>query len=90
MMEEPLDINQAARFLGLKPGTVYNMISRRTLPFHKVGRRVLFRQTELEAWFESTLIPCVPDPLSLRKKRRESNADLEVIVKNAVEEFHRN
>ena len=87
-MEEPLDINEAAKFLGLKPGTVYNMISRRVLPFHKVGRRVLFRETELAAWFDSTLIPCLPKLVSRGKKKWPSNLDMEAIVKNAVEQFH--
>jgi len=52
-MEEPLNIDQAARFLGLKKGTLYNMISRKAIPYYKVGSRVLFRRSDLEAWFES-------------------------------------
>jgi len=55
-MEEPLNVNDAARFLGLKTGTVYNMVCRRALPFHKIGRRVLFRKSELEAFFQGTLV----------------------------------
>jgi len=88
-MEEPLNVNEAAMFLGLKPGTVYNMISRRTIPFHKIGRRVLFRQAELEAWFQSTLVPCVPRPGDSGKKVQQSNADVEAITNNAVEQFCR-
>jgi len=88
-MEEPLNVNEAAMFLGLKPGTVYNMISRRTIPFHKIGRRVLFRQAELEAWFQSTLVPCVSRPGGSGKKVQQSNADVEAITNNAVEQFCR-
>lgn len=53
MMEEPLNIDQAARFIGLKKGTVYNMVCRRAIPHYKVGNRILFRESDLEAWFES-------------------------------------
>ena len=86
-MEEPLNIDQAARFLGLKKGTVYNMISRKALPHYKIGRRVLFRQAKLEAWFESRSIPCVSRPRRAGKKSRQANLDVGKIVKNAVEQF---
>ena len=88
-MEEPLNIDQAARFIGLKKGTLYNMISRKAIPYHKVGRRVLFTQTELQAWFESTLVPPVSSPGRAGKKLRRTNVDVEVIVKNAVEQYTR-
>ena len=89
MMEEPLSVDQAARFLGLRKGTIYNMISRKAVPYHKVGRRVLFRQAELEAWFKSTLVPCVSWPCQPGKKPRLENVDVQEIVKNAVEQFTR-
>jgi excisionase family DNA binding protein len=89
MIEEPLNVGQAARFLGLKKGTVYNMIARRALPFHKVGRRVLFTQAELEAWFQSTLVPCVPGPRPAGKKMQRKTVDVEAIVKNAIEQCTR-
>ncbi len=88
-MEEPLDVKQAARFIGLKKGTVYNLISRKTIPHYKVGRRVLFRQAELEAWFESTFVPCVSWPHGARKKPQRTDIDVQEIVKNAVEQYTR-
>ncbi len=51
-MQEPLDIDQAARFVGLKKGTLYNMVSRKSIPHYKLGNRVLFKESDLEAWFE--------------------------------------
>jgi excisionase family DNA binding protein len=88
-MQKPLNVDQAAHFLGLKKGTLYNMISRKAIPYHKVGRRVLFREAELEAWFEATLTPCVPYPPSGRKAMQETNVDVEGIVKNVVEQYTR-
>ena len=85
-MESPLDIDQAASFLGLKKGTLYNMLSRRAIPFHKVGRRVLFTKEELEAWFASTLVPCTPRPAAQMKKGRPK-VNVEAIVKDAVDHF---
>jgi excisionase family DNA binding protein len=88
-MDKPLNVDQAAHFLGLKKGTLYNMISRKAIPYHKVGRRVLFREAELEAWFESTLISCVPDPHSVSKKLQKTDMDVEAFVKKAVEQYTR-
>ena len=87
-MEEPLNVEQAARFLGLKKGTVYNMISRRVIPYHKLGRRVLFKSSELEAFFRSTLVTCVPRDGSSCGQLEQTKVDVEAIVKNAVEHFH--
>ncbi len=88
-MEETLNVEQVARFLGLKKGTLYNMISRRVIPYHKVGRRVLFRRTEIETWFESTLVPCVPGARHTAKKPPRANVDAERIVKNVIEKLTR-
>lgn len=88
-MEEPLNVVQAARFLGLKKGTIYNMISRKVIPYHKVGSRVLFTQAELKVWFQRTSVPCVPWPRKPGKKTRQENVDVKEIVKNAVEQFTR-
>ena len=52
-LEEPINIDRAARFIGLKKGTVYNMVCQRAIPHYKVGNRILFRESDLEAWFES-------------------------------------
>lgn len=87
-MEQPLDIDQAARLVGLKKGTIYNMVSRKAIPYHKVGRRVLFVRSELEAWFQTTLVPCVSTSQDSSKLQRK-NPDVEAIVKDAVEEYTR-
>ncbi len=87
-MEEPLDIDQAARLIGLKKGTIYNMVSRKAIPYHKVGRRVLFLRSELGPWFRGTLVPCVSSAQNSSKLLRK-NPDVEAIVKDAVEEYTR-
>ena len=82
-----MNVEQAARFLGLKKGTVYNMISRRVIPYHKLGRRVLFKPSELEAFFRSTLVTCVPRDRSSCGPLERRKVDVEAIVKNVIEDF---
>ena len=50
-----MDENEAADFLSISPGTlsVWRSTGRYAVPFVKVGRRVRYRRTDLEAWLES-------------------------------------
>ena len=45
-----LGVADAARRLGLKPGTVYKLAARVELPSVKAGTRVLFRPADLDAY----------------------------------------
>lgn len=51
---ELLDEAEAARFLTVSPGTlsVWRSTGRYSIPFVKVGRRVRYRRTDLEAWLD--------------------------------------
>jgi len=49
-----LNVATAARFLGLSPSTLAKMRLYGNSPkYLKLGRRVLYRRTDLEAWLES-------------------------------------
>jgi len=49
-----VDVAEAARRLGLKPGTVYKKAERLELPSVKIGGgRVLFRPADLDAYVEA-------------------------------------
>ncbi len=47
------DVNQAASFLNLARQTVYSMTSKRSIPFFKKGKKLYFRQADLEHWLLS-------------------------------------
>jgi len=52
-----LDVTSAAKLLGLTPKALRRRIDRRTIPFKKLGRRIMFVQEEL--WeFIATLEGC--------------------------------
>lgn len=53
---EPCDwigVPEAAELLGVHPDTVGKMARKHGLPVHRVGRKLRFRRSELEAWVES-------------------------------------
>jgi excisionase family DNA binding protein len=48
-----LTYREAAELLGVTVGTLYSMVSRRLVPHHRIGRRLVrFNRTELEGWLQ--------------------------------------
>jgi excisionase family DNA binding protein len=45
-----LTVSQAADTIKLKIGTIYNLVNRNKIPFHKSGKRLLFKRSELVNW----------------------------------------
>jgi len=48
-----MTIQQAAAFLNLAVPTLYTMTSKHTIPYRKRGKKLYFRQFELEQWLEA-------------------------------------
>lgn len=60
--EKPfVTIKEAAAISGLGSSTIRLYIRKRHLPAQKVGRRVLIKRTDLEAFLESNRIGAMPD-----------------------------
>jgi len=49
---EFLTISEAADLLKLAKQTLYQLTSRRAIPFYKKNKRIYFKRTELLAWLE--------------------------------------
>ena len=60
-MEETriLDIRAAAKFVGLRPSTLYTLVSARKIPHLKLGRAVRFDIHELINWLDQRRVPPV-------------------------------
>ena len=51
--DRPMSIKEAAKFVNLTVPTLYGFVSKRTIPFSKVGKRLYFSETELTSWIQS-------------------------------------
>lgn len=51
-----MDFQEALKYLKIKPGTLRDWIRLRRIPFHRAGRRILFRARDLDAWLEARKI----------------------------------
>ena len=72
--DKPLTISQAAEFVNLTVPTLYGFVSKRTIPFSKLGKRLYFSEAELTSWIKSgrkqsvTNLPGQPAVLVINKK----------------------
>jgi excisionase family DNA binding protein len=57
MPDNLLSLTEAAAALHLKPSTMRAWVLRRKIPFVKLGRRVLFRRSDLEALIATSVVP---------------------------------
>jgi excisionase family DNA binding protein len=61
-ISERLSLIEAAQYLGVSKSPLYKYTHTRTLPFHKLGKRVIFYTKELDEWIKQN---------SFRVKTRE-------------------
>ena len=60
-MRQLIAIQEAAKYTGLSPHTLYTMVSQRRIPYIKVGRLVKFDVGLLDAWLKQhTMMPMPP------------------------------
>ncbi len=53
MKDRLLDVPETAAMLGRSENAVRRMVERRQIPYRKSGRRVLFLESELQAFIEA-------------------------------------
>jgi predicted DNA-binding transcriptional regulator AlpA len=46
------DINSLIENIPLKKSTVYSMVSRKQIPFKKIGKKLIFNQVEILRWID--------------------------------------
>ena len=52
-MKHLLTVKETAEYLRLAESTIYKMVSRRDIPFMKIGTRVIFDRDALSVWAKS-------------------------------------
>lgn len=51
--KEIFNVKEAADFLDLEVGYLYQLTSKREIPFYRPGRKIYFKRQELEDWITS-------------------------------------
>lgn len=56
MKKRLLNVKEASEYTGLAVGTLYNQVSRREIPFVKLGKKLLFDLQDLDDWINSNKV----------------------------------
>jgi len=51
--DEILSKEQTTKYLKISRGSLLRLMQSRDIPYFKLGRRVLFRKTDIDAWLET-------------------------------------
>lgn len=51
-VEPTVGICRASEVVGVSRATLYRLVQAEAMPFYRIGARVLFRVSELEAWMQ--------------------------------------
>jgi excisionase family DNA binding protein len=57
-------LNDAARYLGLSPQTIYTYTHQNRIPFYKRGKKLYFKETELKDWLNQGKMQTVDEKAS--------------------------
>jgi excisionase family DNA binding protein len=77
-MERLLTIDDVCEITGLRPSTIYAMISRGRIPAVKIsGRCVRFREKDIERWLEEKTVGVgpakAPQPRKAQERKKRRN-----------------
>ena len=64
-----MDVQQAADYLGLSVGTIYQWRSQHKIPYIKVGRKLKFKKDQLDQWLADRTVQVGIEP-GLRKSEK--------------------
>lgn len=76
--DQCMDVTEAQKYIPGHPAvqTIYGWTSNNMIPYHKVGKRIYFVKSELDAW--------------LSKEQHKSQDDLQLEAENYVNSHRRN
>ncbi len=57
-----MNVQQAAEYLGLSVGTMYQWRSQHKVPYIKVGRKVKFKKDQLDQWLADRTVHVGVEP----------------------------
>ena len=67
-------VNQLADYLGLSKNTIYQYVSRKQIPFHKIpnSTKLIFKRIEIDGWIEGSDLKSNSKPNDIAEEIWES------------------
>lgn len=48
-----MDINSLLNYIPLKKSTIYSKVSRKEIPYNKIGKKLIFNKKEINNWINN-------------------------------------
>lgn len=83
-----LNIDELSQYLGIKKSTLYAIVERREIPFYRVGRLILFKKDEIDAFMDKCRVECVDikkEAHNVARGLNISKVGIDKVIKNAIE-----
>jgi excisionase family DNA binding protein len=83
-----LNIDELSQYLGIKKSNLYAKVERREIPFYRVGRLILFKKDEIDAFMEKCRVECFDikkEAERVMKGANRSRMDINRVIKKAIE-----
>lgn len=72
-----LTTGEVAQMLGVSVSRIRHLVSARAIPYYKPLGRVLFKQSEIEAWIQASRVPTIDEQtnqcITLLNNKRNGN-----------------
>jgi excisionase family DNA binding protein len=88
MEKQFLTVDELSLYLGIKKSNIYAKVERREIPFYRVGRLILFKKDEIDAFMEKCRVECFDIKKEAERVMRGANrsrADIDRVIKKAIE-----
>jgi len=88
MESEYLNVEQLSRYLGIKKSNIYAKVRRREIPFYRVGRLIMFKKEEIDAFMDKCRVECFDikkEAERVMKGANRSRVDVDRVIKKAIE-----
>lgn len=57
LLKRMMTVEEVAVYIGVPKQRIYSLTSTRGIPYHKIGRTVLFDRHEIDAWLDAHKFP---------------------------------
>ncbi len=88
-LREFLAVEELSRYLGIKKSNLYSKVERKEIPHYRVGRLILFKKDEIDAFMAVRRV----DVVDIKKKTKgvldgvkRAKGNVDGILKKAIEE----
>jgi len=83
-----LNIDELSQYLGIKKSNLYGKVQRKEIPFYRVGRLIMFKKDEIDAFMEKCRVECFDikkEAERVMKGANRSGVDVDRVIKKAIE-----